>query len=196
MARLTNTTITAVPPSQADKGGPITAHAFRSAAKNLSHVYDKITGENACTTTLIHEGGGSRGCPLNMPLANQWINANIGAITGAGIDSVDVIVVPIYLPTGWETKWIIEIDSIEAATSIPQVEVRNSSWVVTYGPNDGSPVYRDVSQDDESFDDVFGYQFRFNLTAGALQYVIIRKNVATYSAAVTSDIINEDNKTV
>lgn len=185
MARIRNSFFVDIPPLHAEKGSSIVGEALRSACGNTALIYDRLTGENA-TTGIDHAGNG--GCPLNMPLANQTINAGISAITGTGLDECDIIIVPIYLPANWTTRWTVEVDlvSLVGNPDTPAITnhysnrvrcvIRNSSWTVV-----SDTPHQATTSPSEPF------RWNLTLTAGALQYLIITTRINNYTANVQNE---------
>lgn len=111
MARLKNSTFTGTVVPDGDVDAPTFTRVMREAQSDLALIYDKLTGLNAETVLIDHQGDvkadALRGCPLGIPIANQFVGADLsyenptdvgGAKDGATGDTF-IIAVPFFQPT-------------------------------------------------------------------------------------------------
>lgn len=131
MARKKNTTFAGASVYDADVDAPTFRRLVEDGIGDTALVFDILTGSNGETNTITHAGGG-RGCPLGLPLVNQFMNGNL-ALSSASAKNVsggvgDTIIAPyvIFLPPGEDTI-VVEVYlalSGRVTTSVLQPHLR------------------------------------------------------------------------
>jgi len=116
MARVKNSTFAGSPMVDVDVDALTFKRTIKDAIGDTARAYDRMTGSNAETNTMIHDGAG-RGCLLGIPWANQWINRSLsmdGSVTGIAKNGGDGATYraarPFFVPTG-ETRAIIRLQA-------------------------------------------------------------------------------------
>jgi hypothetical protein len=135
---------------------------LENAAGDFALTFDKVTGANghSAADTINHVGGG-RGCPLHLPLASQRVKRSVALLSGSTTDDYYVIAVPIFIPDGQQSKYILEVDISDLVD--PYLEIRNTSWTLTSGPTQMQQS-SDISTD--------SFRLSVNLSAG-WQYLLV-----------------------
>lgn len=152
MARIKSTTFKGAPMVDVDVDAPTFTRVIRDAIGDTALAYDKATGSNGETSTMIHDGAG-RGSLLGVPNCNQWIRAPLAldgtTPSGGGKNGGDGLtylgVAPLYVELG-ETLKVIEVqgeglEQLEidvVLMSVVGVELQR----VPLGFGDGEGVYR------------------------------------------------------
>lgn len=203
MARLVASSFVGTPSSEVVADANIYWRALVQTVGEMAEIKDRLTGENFNAVTINHTGSG-RGCPLGLPIANQHIDARIDITdtSPAVADYVDVIAVPIFVATGEDQSWILEVD-ISDPKPFNEGEVGvfatlfDSSWAAFQGPfdgrrtagvqaslNDGSAPPR-VITDEQQFNTTTLPTYRWNLTLSAgLQFLTVSRFTRVLASGV------------
>lgn len=140
MARLKSSTFAGSPSRDVVQDASTFKRWMLNVCADIAGVFDRITGENAETETMIHDGDG-RGASLFMPIACQEIQADLvlaGASKAAG--DMYIIAVPVFVIEGDVGDFVIEVEVERngGAARDAFLEVRDTSWAVTESL-EGSP---------------------------------------------------------
>lgn len=148
---------------------------LENAAGDFALTFDKITGANGHSSSdTINHISGARGCPLHLPLASQRINRSTALLTGSTSEDYYILAVPIFIPTGQQQQYILEVDT----PTICFAEVRSASWALNFGPTPmGNATDLGTAQN----------SFRIALTLGTgWQYLLVKRRL--YVGDQTLDI--------
>lgn len=112
MARKKNSSFVPTTPFDVDVDALTLKHTIENAIGNAALVHDMLTGENGEANTIRHIGSG-RGCPLGVPLWNQYIGRGInyrgtGSVKGGVPGNVWLCAHPFFLPEG-ETSFRVRV---------------------------------------------------------------------------------------
>lgn len=109
MARVKNASFVGSPMVDVDVDTLTFQRTIKDAVGDSARAYDRATGSNGETGTMIHDGAG-RGCLLGIPWCNQWIGRNVGlrnATSGVakhgGDGATYLAAAPFYVPPGENT---------------------------------------------------------------------------------------------
>lgn len=135
MTRLKNASFAGAPIIDVDVDAPTFQRVIANAIADTARAYDRATGSNGETGTMIHDGAG-RGCLLGIPWCNQWIDAslNLGVITpGSGKHAGDgdtyLGVAPLFMPLG-ETAIEVWLQGTNLQPYDAAVEIYSTSGVL------------------------------------------------------------------
>jgi hypothetical protein len=206
MARIVASTFAGAPPSEVVADASIYWRALYQTLGEMAEIKDRLTGENFNAVTINHTGSG-RGCPLGLAIANQHIDARIDITnpSPAVADYVDVIAVPIFVATGEDQSWVLEVE-ISDPKPLNEGEVGvtatlfDSSWVAFQGPidgrrtaggiapgrpiNDGSAPPRTIT-DEQQFGTTALPTYSWNLTLSAgLQFLTVSRFTRVLASGV------------
>lgn len=112
MARIKNSSFVGSPMVDVDVDALTFTRTIRDAIGDTARAYDRMSGSNGETGTMIHDGAG-RGCLLGIPWCNQWIgrdcrlvNATAGTAKHSGDGPTYLAAAPFYVPPGEETAFV------------------------------------------------------------------------------------------
>jgi hypothetical protein len=135
MTRLKNATFAGAPMVDVDVDAPTFQRVIANAIADTARAYDRATGSNGETGTMIHDGAG-RGCLLGIPWCNQWIDGSLnlgsttsGAAKHAGDGDTYLAVAPLFMPIG-ETAIEVWLQGTNLQPYNPAVEVYSTSGVL------------------------------------------------------------------
>jgi hypothetical protein len=114
MTRKKNSTFVGSPMADVDVDALTFRRTIANAIGDTARAYDRATGSNSETNTMIHDGAG-RGCLLGVPWCNQFIGRSLaieGTVTGTakhgGDGPVYLAAAPFFVPIG-ETRAIVDL---------------------------------------------------------------------------------------
>lgn len=107
MARLKNTAFSGAAMHEVEPGVASLRRVLKEAIEDTALIYDKVTGENSETNTIIHDGTAGRGCLLGIPMASQSIGRSLEVTTGT-TGTIAIVPVPVFLAAG-ETAAVVEV---------------------------------------------------------------------------------------
>lgn len=147
MPRKKNTNFAGAPMVDVDVDALTFKRVIENAVGDTARAYDRMTGENGETNTMIHDGAG-RGCLLGVPWCNQWVGRSLQlqqVVSGTGKHGGDgptwLAAAPWYVPTN-EDRAVIEL----LAESIGQTMqgALRAVQMLTNGTEVTSAVFVDV----------------------------------------------------
>lgn len=164
MARKKNTSFVGSPVADVVRDASIYSRTVDNAAGDLQLLYDRVTGENAHTTSelITHKGAGN-GCPMNIPAGAQNIGRNLRLVGAALERDYYILTIPVFIPTN-QTEWIFDVDVTTYDEDEVRCEVRSASWALT-SAIPGARIERT---------DRITFRFRMTLGAG-WQYLTVRR---------------------
>lgn len=141
MTRLVNAVFGGTPVADVDVDAPTFKRTPQHLAGDVALTHDIVTGKNSIssTVTVVHNGESGRGCPLGLPLVNQYIGADMVLATPAAKDASggvgDTIIAPyvLFLPTGEDTLHVAVYGSFHERfhdMAHAHVQVYDSSMVL------------------------------------------------------------------
>lgn len=151
MVRKKNVTFVGTTPFDVDVDALTLEHTIENAVGNTALVHDMLTGENGEANTVRHIGGG-RGCPLGVPLWNQYIGRSlnyegVGSTKGGKPGDLWLAAHPFFWPEG-ETAFTVRVYASGAFEQLlPTVRVTSTTGTTLIGPvpltrpNDEGPVH-------------------------------------------------------
>ena len=134
MARKKSASFVGSPVGDTVRDASIFARWIGNAAGDFQLLYDRVTGENAHSSsdTINHSGNG-RGCPLALPIVSQQIERNLRIVGTVNQDDFFIILVPVFGAPGTQTH-VVEVDTTQFEDDQMTAEVRDGSWALVSGP--------------------------------------------------------------
>lgn len=138
MPRKKNSTFVGITPFDVDVDAVTLQHTIENAVGNTALVYDMLTGENGEANTIRHIGGG-RGCPLGVPLWQQYIGRSLnyigtGSVKGGVPAAVWLCAQPFFLPEG-ETEFVVQVRASGTFDTVnPAVRITSETGTTLFGP--------------------------------------------------------------
>lgn len=172
MARKKNATFQGATPFEVDVDALTLKDTIENAVGDTALVFDVLTGENGEANTIRHIGGG-RGCPLGVPLWQQFIYRSLnyygtGTAKGGTAGATWLIAHPFFVPEGEDKITCrLEVDGPFAEMG-PVVRVTG-----TTGTDVGSPRPLVARQDEPD-----AYECEVDGLSTGLYLVFVEANTA------------------
>lgn len=190
MTRLVATAFTGSAPRDCVRGAPIYRRAYRRAVGEIAKIYQMYSGEYGEANTIRHQGG-TRGCPLNLALANQDVSSSLIIASGGSDNAYWVVACPVFVPVGASGPYQLQVDMHDPREFTVQAnqnnarytgvfcEIRNSSFTSTYGPTQGviSETFGQQERGEQTFptetQDMYKtFSWTVNLSEG-INYILV-----------------------